>query len=81
MKRIKHLSMAAVMTLILAFTTPAGEIHTGVLPPPPPPPPTESAVSDFHESTSTLSSSQSDLVPSTLDAEILLIFLQMFSVY
>ena len=80
MKRIKHLSMAAVMTLILFLTTPAGEIHTGVLPPPPPPP-TESAVSDFPDGTSTLSSSQSDLVPSTLDAEILFIFLQMFSVY
>jgi len=80
MKRIKHLSMAAVMTLILALTTPAGEIHTGVLPPPPPPP-TESSVSAFPDGTSTLSSSQSDLEPSTLDAEILLIFLQMFSVY
>lgn len=80
MKRIKHLSMAAVMTLILSLTTPAGEIHTGVLPPPPPPP-TESAVSDFPDGTSTLSSSQSDLVSSTLDAEILFIFFQMFSVY
>ncbi len=67
MKRIKHLSMAAVMTLILALTTPAGEIHTGVLPPPPPP-------------QSPISASQSDL-PGTLDAEIFLFFLQMFSAY
>jgi hypothetical protein len=63
MKQIKHLSMAAAITLIFAITTPAGEIHTGELPPPPP--------SGVPGST--------DLVPSTLDAEILLIFLQLFS--
>ena len=80
MKQIKHLSMAAVMTLILALTTPAGEIHTGMLPPPPPPPPpTEQSLAP--NSASALSSSNSDLVAGTLDAEILLLFFQMFSVY
>lgn len=74
MKQIKHLSMATVMTLILALTTPAGEIHTGVLPPPPPPPFTPS-------STAAMSASQSDLVPGILDAEILSLFLQLFSAY
>ena len=78
MKRIKHLSMAAVMTLILALTTPAGEIHTGMLPPPPPPPP---PTSGFSDGTSALSASQSDLVLDTLDAEILVLVFQMFSVY
>ena len=72
MKRIKHLSMAAVMTLILALTTPAGEIHTGWSPPPPPPPP------PTENSEDAMSASQSDLVPGTLEAEILVLFFQMF---
>ena len=38
MKRLKLWSMTTVMTLILAVTTFAGEIHTGAVNPPPPPP-------------------------------------------
>ena len=69
MKQIKHLSMAAVMTLLLALTTPAGIIHTGVLPPPPP------------ADTNSMSAHQSGLLPNNFEAEIRLLFLQLFSVY
>jgi len=81
MKLIKHLSMAAVMTLILALTTPAGEIHTGVLPPPPPPPSEQSLASGSTDGTSAMSARQGDLAPGTLEAEILLLLLQMLPVY
>ena len=75
MKHIKHLSMAAVMTLILALTTPAGQIHTGILPPPPPP-----SVGPSSSAANALSANQSDQAPSTLHGEILLMFLRVFSV-
>lgn len=70
MKQIKHLSMAAVMTLLLALTTPAGVIHTGIVPPPPPP-----------ADTNSMSARQSGLLPNNFEAEIRLLFLQLFSVY
>jgi hypothetical protein len=81
MKLIKHLSMVAVMTLIFTLTTSAGVIHTGVLPPPPPPPSEQSLASGSTDGTSAMSARQGELAPGTLEAEILLLFLQMLPVY
>lgn len=79
MKQIKHLSMAAVMTLMLAVTSFAGEIHTGVVSPPPPPP--QSAVTAEPDSLSATGEIQTGLVPEDLSTEIILNLLQVLSVY
>lgn len=79
MRQIKHLSMAAVMTLILVVTSSAGEIHTGVVSPPPPPP--QSAVTAEPESLSATGEIQTGLVPEDLSTEIILNLLQLLSVY
>ncbi len=79
MKQVKHLIMVAVMTLMLAVTSFAGEIHTGVVSPPPPPP--QSAVTAEPDSLPSAGEIQTGLVPDDLSTEIILNLLQLLSVY
>lgn len=79
MNRIKRLSMAGVMTLILAGTTFAGNIHTGAVSPPPPPP--EESVVAEPESLTAPGEITTDFPSSDLGTEIILTPLQVLSVY
>lgn len=79
MNRIKRLSMAAVMTVILAGATFAGNIHTGAVPPPPPPP--EETVVAEPDSLTAPREITTHLPSSDLGTEIILTLLQMLSVY
>lgn len=77
MNRIKHLIIAAVMTLLVAVTVSAGEIHTGVVNPPPPP---QSAVPADPKTLSEPGEIQSGLVPTELGTEIMLNLLRLLTV-
>jgi len=79
MKRTKQLCMVIVLTLGLAVTTFAGEIHTGVTSSPPPPPQPASMAEP--ETVRAPDESQIGLVPSDLGTQIILNLLQMLSVY
>lgn len=80
MKRLKRLSMASVMILVLAIPTLAGIIHTGVVDPPPPPPPEESSMLDPSTPTA-LGDIHTGVVSSDLGTVIVLNLLQLLSVY
>lgn len=71
MNRLKLLSMTGILTLALASSTLAGNIHTGIVSPPPPPPETSTVSGEI----------QTGLVPSDLGTEIILSLLQVLSVY
>ncbi len=80
MKRIKQLSMAGIITVVLAITTFAGEIHTGVAAPPPPPP--QAAYSATEPSDiSGVGEILIPIAPSGLATEITLSLLQLLSVF
>ena len=79
MKQVKHLSTAAIITLMLAVTSSAGEIHTGIVDPPPPP--SQSAMTAEPDSLSASGQIQTGLVPDDLSTEIILNLLQLLSVY
>ncbi|HJP94130.1 MAG TPA: hypothetical protein VJ875_19385 [Pyrinomonadaceae bacterium] len=79
MNRLKLWSMTAVMTLILAVTTFAGEIHTGVVTPPPPPP--DSAATAESETLTSPVDTDTSWSPSDVRTEIVLTLLQVLSVY
>lgn len=71
--------MTTVMTLILTVTTFAGEIHTGAVNPPPPPASSASMVDP--EKLTAPADTNTSLLPSDVGTEIVLILLQVLSVY
>jgi hypothetical protein len=79
MNRLKLWSMTTVMTLILAVTTFAGEIHTGAVNPPPPPP--NSASTADPETLTAPADTDTSWLPSDVGTEIVLTLLQVLSVY
>ena len=79
MNRLKLLSMTGILTLSLASTTLAGNIHTGVVSPPPPPP--ENSLIAEPETSTAPDKIQTGFMPSGLGTEIILNLLQVLSVY
>lgn len=80
MNRLKRLSATGVLTLALACTTFAGNIHTGVVTSPPPPPAEDSSTADA-DSSNAPGEIQTGVVQSELGTELILTLLQMLSVY
>jgi hypothetical protein len=79
MNRLKLWSMTTIMALILAVTTFAGEIHTGVVNPPPQPP--DSASTAAPVTLTAPADTDTSWLPSDLGTEIVLTLLQGLSVY
>ena len=79
MNRIKRLSMASIIILVLANATFAGNIHTGVVTPPPPPP--EESVTTETQTSTAPGNIHTGKVSSDLGTEIILTLLQVLSVY
>lgn len=79
MNKIRHLMIAAVMTLFFGVMASAGEIHTGVVSPPPPPP--QSSVTAETESTSRTAEIPIGGTPNELSTEIVWNLLQLLTVF
>jgi hypothetical protein len=80
MNTIKRTSMVTFLVVLLATTTFAGTIHTGVVNPPPPPP-EQSTATATPETLSQPGEITTGLVPSDLGTQIVLNLLQLLTVF